>query len=143
MIPWAPPRAWNAYELVLSAAQFRIMTSSSSSHHHTGAVITPGQQGASESGRKTQSLLTWSTSRLGGRAAITCPSESSVLLGAKFLQPLNPSWHWSPVLEKPRDKGHTDTLGGGGESPGSSHSTLQGLPKATVWEDSLQGNLYF
>ena len=71
--------------------------------------------------------------------------------GAKFIHHRIPAGTCSLIPEEPGDKGNTDTLGSRGENPGSSHSTLQGLPKVTVWEDSLQsrclqntcqGNLY-
>lgn len=71
--------------------------------------------------------------------------------GAKFIRYRIPAGTCSLIPEEPGDKGNTDALGSHGENPGRSHATLQGLPKAAVWEDSLQsrclqdpcqGNLY-
>lgn len=49
--------------------------------------------------------------------------------------PTEPIGACSLILEDSRDKGGPGKLW---LSPGSSHSILQGLPKVTAWEDSLQ-----
>lgn len=66
---------------------------------------------------------------------------------------LSPCWYTCLLIhEEPRDKGSADALGSRGKKPGSSGSPPQGLPKVTVWADSLQsrclqnpcqGDLYF